>query len=59
MAGVLSKILGSIDHEPFAPEEVNSIRDAFSIYFFSGALLEILILLETQTLFYTTLEHFS
>jgi hypothetical protein len=56
---VLSKVLGPIDHEPLASEEVDSIWNAFRIDFFASALLEILIVLEAKTVFDAGLKHFS
>ena len=58
MSRVLPKILGTIDHKPFAPEEIDPVWYALGIYFLPRALLEILILLKTITFFHALFEHF-
>ena len=59
MSRVLPKVFGSIDHEPLASEEVDSIWNALCIDFFASALLEILIILEAKTVFHAGLIHLS
>ena len=59
MPRVFSEVFRSIDHESFASEKIDPMRHTLRIDVFTGALLEILTLLETQTLLHTCLVHLA
>jgi hypothetical protein len=51
MARVLSEVFGAVDHKPFASEKIYSMRDAFSIDFFSCTFFEVFGRFEALALF--------
>ena len=59
MARILSEVFCAINDVPFAPEVINSVRDALGVDIFLCTSSKVFLLLEAEGAFNAVLEHLS